>query len=304
MRPYIFRLPEWLGSIPDWMPLLGGAQVGGRPIFSYGVMLALSFVFGAMLSYYMVDRLGADRRKTNQLFLTAAVGAILGARILYFIASAPEEFSLANFFKFYEGGLVAYGGFLGGILVSAVVALRTKADYWLGADCIAPAMALGTGITRTGCFLYGCDFGQPVDLAWSLQYPHWSNPTVAAWIPSGSPAFHQHFHGHVDSAAQVLSLGVHPTQLLSSLNGYVAFGLLMLALPYRKFKGQIMLMFLGYYGITRFLIELLRGDKIRGTSTLGLPLSTSQFVSLLIIVGVVPLWVWFSRREKGSLRNS
>ncbi len=295
MRPYIFRLPEFLGEIPDWIPLLGGTQLGGRPIFSYGVMLGISFLLGWLLSSYFIERFGYSRRRTNHLFVLAGVGAILGARILYFVASARGEFTLFSFFQFQKGGLVAYGGFLGGLLVSAVAAVVMKAEWWGRADAVAPALALGTGVTRIGCFLYGCDFGQQTGAGWALHFPRWNNPATEAWIPGGSPAFSQHFHG--SGTLSVISESVHPTQLLMSLNGFFGFVVLMLVLPYRKFRGQVLLLFLAYYGVTRFLVELLRGDKIRGTTTLGLPLSTSQFVSTLIIIGVVPLWWILARRD-------
>ena len=275
MRPYILRLPDWLGQIPEWVPLLGGAQVGGRPIFSYGVMLGFSFLLGWLLSAYCVEKMGYDKKKTGTIFLSVPFGAILGARLLYFIASAPEEFSVGAFFRFQDGGLVAYGGFLGGILASAATARFLKADWWGRSDAVAPTMALGVGVTRFGCFLYGCDFGKQTDAAWALRFPRWSTPAIAEWIPSGSPAFSQHFRGHFERSPDMLSMGVHPTQLLMSLNGFVCFFILMVMLARRKFAGQVMLGFLLYYSVTRFLVEFLRGDKIRGTTTLGLPFSTS-----------------------------
>jgi len=296
MRPYLFRLPEWLGALPDWVPLAGGAQLGGRPVYAYGMMLAIAFSLGVVFSYYMTEKLGTNRRKTSILFLWGAIGAIVGARALYFIASAPHEFSIGSFFRFQNGGLVAYGGFIGGVAVSAIAAIVTKADWWRTADAVAPCLALGTGVTRFGCFLFGCDFGQTTDAWWGLSWPHWSNPGVAEWIPSGAPAFSQHFPGKVLSAAHVLSPALVPTQILMSLKGFVGFALLMILLPYRRFTGQVMLAFLAWYAVVRFLIEMLRGDAIRGTTTLGLPLSTSQFAAVFIVALVVPIWLWRSKR--------
>lgn len=295
MRPYILRLPEWLGELPSW---LGGARLGGRPIFSYGVMLALSFVLGAALSYYLFYSLKADRKKANVLLAVGAVGAILGARVLYFIASAPGETSLANFFKFQEGGLVAYGGFIGGIVASLLAEIRVRSGWWSLADCVAPVLALGTGVTRFGCFLFGCDFGNRSDGWLAVRFPHWDMPPVALWIPGGSPAFKQHFSDPSVRLLHAMSEPVIPTQLIMSLNGFVCFALLMVVLPYRRFRGQIMLLFLGYYSLTRFLVEFLRGDKIRGTATLGMPLSTSQVVSLALFLVVIPIWIWLARRQK------
>jgi len=151
-----------------------------------------------------------------------------------------------------------------------------------------------------GCFLYGCDFGKQTGSFWALRFPRWNNPAIAKWIPGGAPAFSQHFHSQAEQSFDMLSLGVHPTQLLMSLNGFVCFVILMLMFPKRKFSGQVLLSFLLYYSVTRFLVELLRGDAIRGTATMGLPLSTSQFVSVCIVVVAIPLWLWLRYRAKIS----
>lgn len=298
MRPYLFRLPEFLGRVPDWVPFVGGTRLGGRPIFSYGVMLAVSVLLGWLLASFFIEKFRIDRRKTNIIFVCVVIGGLIGARLLYFIASAPDQFSLATFIRFQEGGLVAYGAFLGGILAGIFPALALKGDYWGTADAVAPVLCLGTGITRIGCFLYGCDFGRVTTGAWAVRFPRWVNPAVVPWIPSGAPAFNQHFHDGLVGGADPFSNSVYPTQLLMSLYGLLGFVLLMLAIPYRKFRGQIMLLFLIYEGLMRFLVEFLRGDKIRGTQTFGLPLSTSQFISVGVVLLAIPLYAWFRRVKK------
>lgn len=296
MRPFLFRLPEWLGRIPDSIPLVGGTQLGGRPVFSYGIMLGTGIVLAWLLSFFLLDRLGGDRKKLARAAAWALVGAILGARALYFIASAPQDFSISAFFKFEDGGLVAYGGFLGGILASVIVGLRVKLDWWTAADAVAPGMLLATGVTRIGCFLFGCDFGQEGGCSAALHYPEWDIASVGMWVHGSSPAYTQEFGKAMEVATPVFSSGLWPTQLMLSLKGFVGFALLMAWFPYRKFRGQLILMFLIYYAVVRFLVELLRGDRIRGTETLGLPLSTSQFIAAAIVLTCIPLWIYLSKR--------
>lgn len=302
MKPYLFRLPEWLGRIPDWFPGLGGVQIGGRPIFSYGVMLGLSFLIGAILALRLSSRLGADRTKTPVVMMWAAIGAILGARVLYFVASAPEAFTLARFFRFQDGGLVAYGGFLGGIGAGIVAARWLRTDLLSTGDGIAPALLLGTGITRTGCFLFGCDYGQPTNLPWALHFPRWDNPAITPWIKGNAPAYTDHVNKALVTHGSGFSDGVHPTQLLMSLNGFLGFAVLMLLLPYRRFRGQLLAAFLIYYGVTRFLVELLRGDAIRGVGVMGTPFSTSQLISLLLVPVGVATWVFLARWQQSTHR--
>jgi phosphatidylglycerol:prolipoprotein diacylglycerol transferase len=296
MRPFLFRLPEWLGELPEW---LGGGRLGGRPFFSYGIMLAIAIAVGWGFSVLLDERLGQRPRELMKIGGWGLVGAILGARVLYFMASAPEEFSLAQFFRFSEGGLVAYGGFIGGFLTTVVVARILKADWWAHADAVAPNLLLATGITRIGCYSFGCDFGMPVAHWFHVRFPQWDMPSVQYWIKGTAPAFAQHYPGGYTVSTPVLSDPVLPSQLIMSMNGFVGFAVLMWLLPYRRFPGQIMLGFLLYYGITRFLIEFGRGDSIRGTSTFGLPLSTSQFISALVVLLAVGLWV---ARRRGAGR--
>ena len=303
MKPYIFRLPEWLGRIPDWIPGLGGSQIGGRPIFSYGVMLGISFLVCAILGLRLSTRLGADKSKTPGLMLWAAVGAIFGARVLYFVASAPDAFTLARFFRFQDGGLVAYGGFLGGIGASLIYARLNRMDWLTVADGFAPTLLLGTGITRTGCFLYGCDYGQPTKLAWALRFPRWDNPAITPWIKGNAPAYADHVNQALISHGHGFSEGVHPTQLLMSINGFLGFAVLMVLLPYRKFRGQLIAAFLIYYGITRFLVELLRGDAVRGVGVLGTPFSTSQMIGLFLVPVGAALWFYLGRLHESQKRS-
>lgn len=301
MRPFLFRLPEWLGRIPDEVPLVGGTQIGGRPVFAYGIMLGTGIVLAWILALFLVERQGGDRKKMNTIAVWALVGAIVGARLLYFIASAPHEFSVGNFFKFEEGGLVAYGGFLGGILISIPVGIKLKIDWWATADAVAPGMLLATGITRIGCFLFGCDFGQFGGGGCALHYPEWDIAAMAPWIHGSSPAYSQEFGRAMDAAVPVYSSGIWPTQLMLSLKGFTGFALVMAWYPHRKFRGQMMLVFLVYYAVVRFLVELLRGDRIRGTETLGLPLSTSQFVAVVIVAFALPLWIYLSNRPSSRV---
>lgn len=303
MRPFLFRFPEFLGRIPDWVPLVGGTQVGGRPVFSYGMMLAIAIVSGWLLAQILDERMGSGKRRLNLLLAWGLLGSILGARLLYFAASAPDQLTLERFLQFSEGGLVAYGGFLGGLSASAIAAQFLKVDWWNAADSTAPSMLLGTGITRIGCYSFGCDFGMDMSGPLAVRFPQWDVPAVLQWVHGNAPAFAQHFPSNPTALTPVLSNPVLPAQLIMALNGIIGFALLMWLLPRRRFSGQIMLGFLIYYATTRFFIEMIRGDTIRGTTTLGLPVSTSQFVSLAVLAVAPVLWWVLSRRSRAATKK-
>jgi phosphatidylglycerol:prolipoprotein diacylglycerol transferase len=196
-----------------------------------------------------------------------------------------------------KGGLVAYGGFLGGFLGSWLYLRRVKIRLLPWADVVVPTLASGLGITRIGCFLYGCDYGRPIPAdapAWvqaiGVRFPNWGSDLPRA---KGAPAFLHHVHDGLVSYHAELSALVYPTQLLEVLNGWVIFAVLMVMRKRTRFRGQMFLLFTGYYGITRALMEVLRGDTGRGG--LG-PLSTSQIVGIATFLAAVAAWIYLSRK--------
>ena len=159
-----------------------------------------------------------------------------------------------------RGGLVAYGGMIGGFL-SCVYGCRKRGIPLLQwADVSAPSVVLGTAITRIGCFLFGCDYGARSNLPWAVRFPG-PNPLA----PNGSPAWQHHVQDSRPVARGARrSYPVHPTQIYESLVGLSLFALLMLIRRYRRFSGQVFLGWVLGYGILRPLIEIVRDDDDRG----------------------------------------
>jgi phosphatidylglycerol:prolipoprotein diacylglycerol transferase len=288
MRPYFFQ-------IPDFIPLLGG-----RPLFSYGIMLGIAFFVGWSFTVLLAERDGYDRKLSSNAVFWAIVGALFGARIFFFFTATDDPLTFANFFKFSEGGLVAYGGYIGGIL-GAWGYMRWKgASFWGFADSAAPQLALGLGIVRVGCFLYGCDYGTRSEGPFALHFPLWDNPDTAQWIRGSAPAFEAHARsGAFDGAHSVASAGVYPTQLYESLAGFAFFGVLLLLRRYRRFEGQALLSFLVLYSIFRFIIEFFRGDEGRGVGWFGLPFSSSQIIAVGVLLWTAGAWVVLRRLDAG-----
>ncbi|MCA9519627.1 MAG: prolipoprotein diacylglyceryl transferase [Myxococcales bacterium] len=330
MRPYLFRLPEWLPGV-----------FSGRPIFSYGVMLGLSFIFGWYLTSYFATKEGFDSKVTGNTLFLAIVGALFGARLLFFVSNPSLPFSLKSFFSYQDGGLVAYGGYLGGIFFSYAYLRWKKNNFFAFADQATPQLALGLGFTRVGCFMYGCDYGRPTDSFLGISFPRWGFDSALSQygLHKGSAAFNHHvnkcvqllndvgklgeinynpgnmtttmveqckafgakIHGtkSFEALAQVMtqSFPVHPTQLYASLAGFAIFAFLLWARKHRRFDGQVFLLFLLTYGIFRFLIEFVRDDLQRGNVGV---LSTSQFISLLL-VGAAGIGWWLLPRQLNRL---
>ena len=279
MHPILFEIPT------PWGP---------QPIFSYGVMLGSSMIAAWYVVMWLGERDGMNKDTLANGFIVAAVSAIVGARLLY-IATNPNEFhSFGSIFNLRAGGLVAYGGFLGGFLGSLVY-FRSKGIPLLRfADVTAPTLALGLGLTRIGCYLYGCDFGArlgddaPSWLVGLGTFPHWAND-------EGSPAWSYHVSEYDLPFESPHSYAVHPTQIYESLIGFVLCTITIVVWRRREFYGQVLLVLAMAYGLWRFAIEYVRDDPERGFYA---GFSTSQLISLAI----VPLALFFYFKQRAEQR--
>lgn len=310
--------------------------MAGRPIYSYGVMLGLSFILGWYATTYFAGKAGFSKKVIMTTLFLAIVGALFGARLLFFLSNPDRPLTIRQFFAFQDGGLVAYGGYLGGIVFAYAYLFLAKQSFFAFSDHAAPQLGLGLGFTRVGCFLYGCDYGKPTDLFWGIKFPRWNFPDLAQYgLVKGSAAFDHHvkkcyqlltgsgtFGGTnnnpgnltTEMVAQCKALGakvgapvhyerlynamdssfaVHPTQLIASLTGFLIFGFLLWFRPRRKFDGQVLLVFLAIYAVFRFGIEMMRDDLQRGSVGV---LSTSQFISLAVLVATGVLWFFLRKR--------
>jgi phosphatidylglycerol:prolipoprotein diacylglycerol transferase len=261
MHPILIRIP-----LPGWK-LLG--ELHAIPIHSYGVMLGLSLVVGWYLTLGLAERDGLPKETLANCYVVTAISAVIMSRVLYYVTNPSEFKSFWELFALWRGGLVAYGGFLGGFVGSVVYLRRQKVPLWPWADVAAPSVASGLMLTRIGCYLFGCDFGKPLPLGapeWLKKagtFPHWSEGTLPHG--SGSPAWVQHVQHNLVSADSAASLPVHPTQIYESLVGAFLVGLLFLVRSRQRFRGQVFLVFAFAYGVLRFLLEIVRDDMERGS---------------------------------------
>jgi phosphatidylglycerol---prolipoprotein diacylglyceryl transferase len=281
---FLLALLGWRKKIGDLL-LIGGllavgcgfAALGMRgktytlselPIYSYGAMLCLSLIVGWFLTLGLAERDGLPRDTLANCYFVTAVGALIGARLLYVLTNSGEFESAADLLNFRRGGMVAYGGFLGGFGASWAF-LRSKGLRLMPwADVAVPSLASGLLITRIGCYLFGCDFGKPLSETapgWLKRlgtFPRWSEGTLPDG--SGSPAWVQHVNERGLLPDTTASLPVHPTQLYEALAGLMLLGLVFFVRKRQSFRGQVFFAFTFAYGLLRFLLEIVRDDSERG----------------------------------------
>ncbi|HET6280720.1 MAG TPA: prolipoprotein diacylglyceryl transferase [Polyangia bacterium] len=274
-------VPAAAGFAQPWTPV---------PIYAYGVMLGTSLIVGWFLAMRFAKQDGVRTEDAGALYMWSAVWSIIGARLLYVFTNLSDFERLTEVFMVNRGGLVAYGGMIGGFLASWYGCRKRKVPLLQWADMAAPSVVLGTAITRVGCLLFGCDFGGRSDLPWAITFP---GPSPMS--PNGSPAWQHHVQDFGLPRDALQSYPVHPTQIYESLVGLFLFGVLMLLRRRRTFSGQVFLGWVLGYGSLRPLIELVRDDGQRGSVG---PLSTSQFIGIVTVGLGLALLVYLIRRHR------
>jgi prolipoprotein diacylglyceryl transferase len=278
----------------DWQPV---------PIYAYGVMLGTAMIVGWFLAMRLCKEDGIPQETAGAIYMWTAVWSIIGARILFAITQY-HQFS-GNFigiFYVWEGGLVAYGGMIGGFLASWYGCRKHGIPLLRWADVSAPSVVLGTSITRVGCLLFGCDYGRiSQKLPWGIRFPQ--HPALGA---RPSPAWTDHFDQHLIQKTDAYSLPVHPTQIYEMLAGLLIFAVMMYVRRVRKFSGEVFVTWVIGYGVLRSIIEIYRDDKDRGGIELfSVPISTSQLIgvtsTILALVLLVKL-IQKYRQDPASIR--
>jgi phosphatidylglycerol:prolipoprotein diacylglycerol transferase len=252
-------------------------QIGPITVYTYGVFVAIGFLLGLVVAVREARRTGEDPQKIMDMALYVLIGAIVGSRGLYVLISR-EEFT-GNPFQvlfIWKGGLVFYGGLVGGILVVIWYTRRYGMALLKTLDIYAPAMALGHAVGRIGCFSAGCCYGRPTPLPWAVTFTH-----PASLAPLGLP--------------------LHPVQLYECFSLFLIFALLMKLRRWQSFNGQLAWTYLFLYASARFILEFFRGDP-RGFLFDG-ALSTSQFLGVLVApVAAFFWWRGWRKVHKGSIQ--
>ena len=242
-------------------------RLGPLEITGYGIMMMVGFLMGGWLIALELRRRGLYEEYAADITVAAVVGGIIGAKLWYWVLNGGSLFS--------RGGLVWYGGFLGGFLAVMINGWRLKVPIRWTFQICAPALAAAYALGRIGCFIVNDDYGRPSDLPWAVKFPQGLPPTTAenmqqqfgiALPPGTDPA---------------TVLAVHPTQLYEAVLMLAAFALLWRLRLKAKPIGWLFGVYLLLAGAERFVIEILRAkdDRFFGIFTL------AQLVSNVLIAG-------------------
>jgi phosphatidylglycerol---prolipoprotein diacylglyceryl transferase len=251
-------------------------EFGPLTIHWYGVMIAIAFLAGLWTAIGRARRENIPGESIADVVLWLMVGSIIGARVVYVTTYWHEEFAdqpFTEIFAVWHGGLVYYGGLIGGIVAGVIYIWWRKMPLWKTADVLAPSIALGSFFGRAGCLLNGCCYGRRTDLPWAITF---TNPV--AHDLSGTP----------------LNVPLHPTQIYDGLLNLALYAFLAWLFRRKKFDGEIFATYLICYSITRSIVECFRGDYSALHYHLGL--SPAQWVSVPMFIIGLALAAFLSRQ--------
>jgi phosphatidylglycerol:prolipoprotein diacylglycerol transferase len=215
------------------------------PIHSYGLMLALSFLFGIWFAGKRAKKNNLEPNVISDVGFYVILASIIGAR-LYYVMLHFEEFrgDLTGIFNPFHGGnlgiggLVMYGGFIGAIVAGVIYFKIKKYPFLPYADAMAPTIGFGIFLTRIGCFLNGCCYGAPTHSALGIAFPKTS--------PAG---YYQH---------ECHATALIPSQLIESIGGLV-IAFVVLAVGRKKTFAGLQFYLVGLmYAILRFCVDFTR----------------------------------------------
>lgn len=235
--------------------------IGKFTIHGYGLMIAIGVIVAVLVAIYRAKKAGIDPEVVLDLVLIGLICGFGGGKILYLIVEW-KDFIKSPMTYLGGGGFVVYGGIILAMIVGAVYFTLKKKDPLIVMDLIMPEVSIAQGFGRIGCFLAGCCYGRITDSVFGVVFPEGS------LAPAG--------------------VKLIPTQLIMSAGNFLIAGILLIAATKLKKRGQILSLYLILYAVGRFAVEFLRNDH-RGAVGV---FSTSQFISLFIVIIGIGLFVW------------
>lgn len=244
-------------------------SIFGKDIYWYAIIIAIGFLLAFTYALFNIKRFNIELDPMIDVVLVCVVCGILGARLYYVLFNL--DYYLDNptqIFAIWNGGLGIYGGIITAFAVGWFMSKKKKLNPLAMFDIASFGFLIGQGIGRWGNFVNQEAFGTPTDLPWGMV------------------------------SANTDNVAVHPCFLYESVWCLVGFlAMHFISLKFKKFDGQMFLIYIGWYGLGRAWIEGLRTDSLWLVQDV---IRVSQLVAILCVIASVVLLTIGFRKTKNN----
>lgn len=244
--------------------------VFGFSVTWYGILITIGMMLAMIYAFRRMRSFGLDTDRALDGIIGGVIGGIIGAR-LYYVIFHWDSYAgdWKAIFNIRNGGLAIYGGIIGALLVGSVVCKLRKVRLLPMFDIAALGFLIGQCIGRWGNFTNHEAFGSNTDGLFGM-----TSGKIQSWIE----------RNYTDGSV-IADQPVHPCFFYESMWCLLGFILLhIVSKKWRKFDGQIFLMYVIWYGSGRFFIEALRTDSLYAGT-----LKISQVVAVISVTAALVL---------------
>ncbi|MCR4925676.1 MAG: prolipoprotein diacylglyceryl transferase [Clostridiales bacterium] len=248
----------------------------------YGIIITFGFLLAVLFGGRMAYKWKINLDKMLDVLLYGTFGGIIGAR-LYYVAFEWQYYSKhpAEIFAVWNGGLAIYGGLIAGIIAAFIVCKKEKINFLNLLDMACMSFLIGQGIGRWGNFTNQEAFGCNTNLPWGM-----TSSKIASYIQENQSFFAQ------NGITADYRLPVHPTFLYESIWCLLGFALLyLICRKWRKFSGQLALVYGVWYGTERAFVEGLRLDSLYIPNT---TIRVSQLLSAALAIVCLGVLIYYT----------
>lgn len=266
-------------------------SIGGINIQWYGIFISLGLVLAVLYCFPKMKRFGIDSDRAFDAVLWGLFGGIIGARLYYVLPNFHEfqqdtfKDTLLSIINVRNGGLGIYGGIIGALLFGLIACKIRKIKMLPMLDITVIGLLIGQGIGRWGNFVNQEAFGTNTDFFLGMTGGRIQNVIMNEMQIGGEM--------YENGLEMVWSDPVHPCFLYESVWCLLGFVLLSFWSKRRKYDGQLLLMYMSWYGLERAIVEGLRTDSLMLGS-----IRISQAVSVIILVASIILQLVIGFRVK------
>ena len=252
------------------------------PFPIYGALYFVGIAIAAVVAVFICKKRELPKYDIVYSAVYSMIGAAVGAKLLFIAVSLPKVISLGYGFIdtvliLMSGGFVFYGGFIGGFLGLLIYVKQFKMKFLPFLDVYAAVVPLGHAFGRVGCLFGGCCYGMEYDGPFAVVYHSSLNMST----PLNTPLL--------------------PMQLIEALGLLLIFAVVLTVYLKGAKTGTVPVVYVLCYSVMRFILEFLRSDSERG-GLLGL--STSQWISLGLIITVILSVIFYRSKKAKTLDNT